>query len=253
LKNPFRKSTRRRGTGKSPEQKAREQKAKVDEFLDRSYLRYLREHPNFTEQIVMSRFDLSVGEEGTYTGGGSDDFLTRVKEVKAAADLIKGEFGEQKESGFLGLIKDLIKSDESGDIAKAIANVIGSLSQGIKPPVKQLTTREEVKKELPSPEEQEKINLQNDIEYLLSLTPKEAATIIYREKDNPQSFAPLVYEYVTNNKFDDLMTKIEGLIPPMFAATMAKTDKKWLAACFDEINNLKKQENKGKKHSKDED
>lgn len=248
----FKKQPRRRGPGKSPEAKAKEQKAKVDEFLDRTYLKYLREHPNFAEQVSMSRFDLGGSEEGGYPE--PPDFIEKVKEVKSAMDLIKGEFGGKEETGgFMGLLKDILQSDKDGELAKAMAGAISSISQGFKaqvPQPKPQRIEEKPAPKLEQPKQPTQEQKQNEvvayIEQLIAKSPKEAALEIYEAKNSPEDLRSLAYFYAINNPFDELVVMMTDVVPAFLAETIDKIDKKWLAALYDELNILKNKENEGK-------
>jgi len=245
----FKKKIHKRGVGKSPETKSKEQQAKVDEFLSKTYLKYLREHPTFAEQIAREKFGLTEpeGYEG-YEGGGAEspDFLEKVREVKNAMDLIKGEFGgEEKTSGVVGFFKDFIQSDKEGNIAKSIAGVISKVTQGLENQPSQL---EPAPKQIEQPTQQE--TLYSLAERLLSREPKEAAAEIYQFRNQKTEIRGILFKAMTENEFDYLvsMLPVVSAIPEyaFLQPLTAKLDEKWLAATYDEVNALKKQENAGK-------
>lgn len=102
-----------RGKSKSPDQKFKEKKAKVDAFLLDSWLKQLKEDPTLAARIAEQKYGMETtmaygDHESEY--GGEPDLLSVLRQAREAKELLADELGSGKGSwmkDFAELIKAL--------------------------------------------------------------------------------------------------------------------------------------------------
>lgn len=252
-----------RGKSKSPEVKAREAQSKIDEFLARSYLKFLQSHPQYTEVMArqkMEAFDQMVpGMEtiGTDRDTEGTDFVEKIKEVKSAMELMRTEFGASNDrSGLTGLLKDILASDREGALAGSIANLVSALSGGVR--------RQQHYEELPFPEPEPEKQIQQPkqepteqetaqtalyefVEGALRMNPSEVADYIWSNQDS-DNLGGVAFQYwmESGKDIDVIVETLPTLIPPEYEflrPLLPKIDRKWLALIADRLNVLETQAN----------
>lgn len=252
---PWNKKTRRKGVSKSPEAREKEQKAKVSLYLNKTWLKYLKEHPAFAQQIAREQFGF---QEMEYPEGAPDNFLEKVKEVKSAMDLIKDTFseGEDKGGGLIGILKEVVAKDEEGALAKSLAGFIARLTQGGVPQLREGEVVAEPKpRQLKKLEDKSSVDEQQKgltalIERLLSMEPADVAQELYQNRGQPGNVLSIAYQTIVENDFDSLVGMLSTVtsIPEyeFLQPIVDKLDQKWLALVFDEVNTLNTSETKAK-------
>lgn len=243
----FRKKKTRRGAGKSPEAKAREEQAKTEAHLARMWRRYLEGHPNFAMELAKAKYGITTGEE---MGGMEEpDFLEQielVKKAKTSMDSIFGS-GQNKGQGWLSQLPDIMRAmPELVEGLKKMAPMMApdrQIEEGSPPRVKQALKEPEKATQLDAQQQ----SIVDYAELLMALAPKEAALDIYENKlEDEADIRNRVWLAVTQNDYDSLVAMLK-LIPSMpkyqfLLPTLAKLDQTWFATVYDDIHILKQQE-----------
>jgi len=248
-----------RGKGRSPEQKAKEETARTDAFLARTWRKYLESHPTFARQIAMDKYGMSSSAE--YEGGDSREpssLSDKVKETKSFMSLVQSEFGGgSKESGLVGILKDFVKSDTEGNLARSLAGVITRITQQgeqLQPPRIEFSQPPRLEPprigqsnviSKPTLEHQQELIL-NLVNRLKPMEPQLVAHEIYQEKDKPGTILSKIYQGITENEFEGLVALVPLVVATpeyqFLAPSWASIDQKWLAAVYDEVVTLKNTE-----------
>jgi len=118
---PLFRQKKHRGKGKSPEQRFKEKKAKVDAFLLDSWLKQLKDDPSLAARIAEQKYGseavIAYGQDGEYSE--RPDLLEVLRQAKEAKDLIRDELGESKGSTIKGI----------AEIMRALPSALQALGQ----------------------------------------------------------------------------------------------------------------------------
>jgi hypothetical protein len=254
MKNPFRRKQVTRGPSKSAQQKLKEAEAATDLKLHGYFDTYLRDHPTVAQEIAMKKFglDFGGGEREEYPFSNQPDVMEMISQYKAMKEAFADEFGGDKAGGLTGLLKDFLHSDKDGALAQALAGLLTGMAQGIQnrpqlppgpkpqPEPQPETTEEEIKQ----------TSVVQYIQHLTSMKPEDAAQEIASNREVPEDLRSIVFNYATSVPFNDLMAQLQEVCPPYLVSVLNRIPKTWLAAVYDELNNIKQAEEGGKSKEK---
>lgn len=226
--------------------KVGEQKFKIDEMLYRAWYQDLQDHPEYRRELARQKFGL--GDTGEELGGYTEpSFVEQLKGVREAKESLDDIFGgqEQKGSGVMGLLSDVVKQDRDGQLSGALAGLIGIITEKMKQgqplpsPQPQLA---QPQPEQPTQEEQ----ITTAVRELLALSPEQAALQIYNGRETEGSIACLAWNSLIGVSVDDVLNLLPALndlpqyqyLMPFAHELMTKPRKQWLALLVDECNRL---------------
>jgi hypothetical protein len=198
---------KQRGKAKSPEQKFKEKKAKVDAFLLDSWLKQLRDDPalaaRIAEQKYGSEMTLAQSSDGEYEHE-APDLLSVLREAKEAKELLRDELGESTKGSWMRDFAEIMRN------LPAVLQGIGSISpatlQQFTQPVVALPRPQQISQ----PPRQEKQQLEqpdfNEVKLetimgLLELSPEEAWKKLNGGWQN----------YLRQTSYEDLEQKLKGI------------------------------------------
>lgn len=235
MKFPWNKA--KRGAAKSATTKVKEEQARMDAFLVKTYLDDLKTHPEYARQVAREKFGMTE----RYEGGESiesPDLLEVLKTANEAKKLLKGELGTEEGSW----MKTIGQS-----FAEAFAPVVSQMIAGkLAPPENlELPSGEapqlaEARKKKPKVEEQQEA-IKLFVESLFAKEPEQIAMELYENKDKEGDMRSFLWQYAQSD-FDSLLEMLNK-VPTVANYEFLKPvidglDKKKLALVYDEVQTL---------------
>lgn len=237
MKLPWTKA--KRGAAKSASTKVKEEQAKMDAFLVKTYLDDLKAHPEYARQVAREKFGMSEHYEGG-EGIESPDLLEVLKTANEAKKLLKGELGTE-EGSWLKTI--------GTSFAEAFAPVVSQMIAGKLAPGENLELATRETPQLPEPKKrqprdkvkEQQAAIKQYVESLFTKEPEEIALELYQNKDKEGDLRSILWQY-TQNDFDTLLELLDKVstIPnyEFLKPIIDKLDKKKLALVYDEVQLL---------------
>jgi hypothetical protein len=254
------KISKRRGKYKSktPESKAKEAQAKTDLYLSTIYLQYLREHPEFAQEIAKQKFGVSFPTE-EYEGEGPPDLLEEVKRVQRLKQLLKEDTSESKGGGILGNIANIVQALPS--TLQAVAQLQGrGMSQAqtmqIPQPQQTLLPEQQVKSEPQLTADQQA--LYDFVSELLDKPAEEVAVELHEGRQEKGTLRALLYEALAQGTVDEVMSLEPVLnsmpnytfLSPLVRRLKTPQGRQWLALLIDQVKKLHSLENQAENEQK---
>lgn len=249
MRLPFTK--KRRGPAKNPAVRAKDQEAKLNEFLARMYLKDLREHPSYARQIARERFSRPESIEG-YPSPGNDhmveaeppDILEVLRQAKEAKSLIRDELKEGKSGVWSGVAELMRSFPEFVTGLKGLGVQIGPPQASTRWQIEQpppAPPAPAVQEEVPqAPTREESILMFAD--KILGMEPGEVALELFENRDTDGDIRAVLYRLLTSMDYDTLVSLLPAVESDpnylFLAPVVAKMDLGWLALVKDEIDRL---------------
>lgn len=245
-----------RGKSKSPEQRLKEETAKLDSYLAQQFLRELKRNPDMAREFAVAKFGLAAPAD---TGGEyyeQPDLLSVLRQAKEAKNLLKDEIEPESKGSWL---HDIIRALPS------IPAILAELRESA-PQLAQLAEIQQTRQQIQRPqraaiqphrepegngvkieEVSESEGLITWLDRILEAEPAEVAAELHANKDKEGDIRSIVYQKMITSSFDELL----ALIPQakklpfyeLISEYITNLDEEWLKAVWEEVNRL---ENVGK-------
>jgi hypothetical protein len=212
---PWATKTVKKRSRRSPEEKIKAQKRKVDAMLGKEWLKMLKSNPELVQQLAAAKFGLRSMNEGQDGAeyDAKDDLVSRMREVKELKEVFDELGGEDKQEpiGHLVVRTLLEHFPQTTEILKTITTAPPQ-----EPAPTPIVTRTQA---VPSPEEvkrqqvaAQEAAITQMVVRLFALNPKEAAQELWNHRSDANDVRSICVDYMLSQEFDALCGLVELVV-----------------------------------------
>ena len=228
-------------------------KQKAEELIAKSWLKYLKDHPQFAQEVAREKYGLLPSELIGDIDRSDDSGLEIYRKWRK---MVREEAEEERPSG--GTLQALANSEAGVALVKMLGGILQQMPQQqiAQPEQSQITRREPEQIAAPEPEPEPKSQqdtMRTFANRFLELEPEAAAAELYEYKDKTGDVRQVLWSYLSENGVDEVIEMIPEVITiPDYAflasfAEKLSTNKgrRWLSLVIDAVNKLKDVESTG--------